>query len=319
MPYSKYPLLNKKKIRTVSIHERQSKVSLQDFGRPPIPGADMKSFLQSLPRLQAGADFLELGNSIIQARRLDKPIVWGMGAHLVKVGLNPVLIDLMERGWISALAVNGALMIHDFEIALAGHTSEDVDQNLLKGNYGHTEETGVFINKALKEGLQQKLGAGEAMGRFLQQAKFPYLRESLLYNAYRLNIPVTVHPAIGTDFIHFHPSFSGEVLGALAERDFLLFASIVAKLGGGGVFLNIGSAVVIPEVFMKAVAFCSAQDITLSEMTCAVFDFRDLYRPRVNVSGRPVANGGKGFYFTGHHELMIPLLAAMIMDFPGLD
>jgi len=316
MPYSKYPLLNKKKLKTISIHERKSKVKLQDFARPPIPGADLFSFLQSLPKMQAAADFLSLGQSILKARKIDKPIVWGLGAHVLKVGLNPVLIDLMERGWVSALAVNGALMIHDFEIALAGHTSEDVDNHLLSGTYGNTEETGIFINQALREGAALKMGIGEAVGRFLQQAHLPHQDESLFYNAYRLNIPVTVHPAIGTDFIHFHPTFSGEILGALAERDFLLFASITAKLGGGGVFLNIGSAVILPEVFMKAVACCAAQGIKLPEMTCAVFDFRDHYRPRVNVAGRPVGTGGKGYYFIGHHEIMVPLLAAMILNFP---
>jgi hypothetical protein len=237
-----------------------------------------------------------------------------MGAHVVKLGLGPLLIDLMQRGWISAIATNGALMIHDFEIALAGHTSEDVGANLLQGHYGNTEETGLFLNLALKEGLGKGMGAGEAVGYYLIQAKLPHLEQSILFNAYKLNIPVTIHPAIGTDFIHYHPMFSGEVTGALAERDFQLLASIVSELSDGGVFLNIGSAVILPEVFLKAVSYCSAQGIALENFHSAVFDFNRHYRPFENVCKRPVAHGGKGFYFVGHHEIMIPLLAAMILN-----
>jgi hypothetical protein len=236
-----------------------------------------------------------------------------MGAHLVKLGLGPLVIDLMQRGWISAIATNGAMMIHDFELALAGSTSEDVAANLLQGNYGNTEETGLFLNLALKEGLTKNMGAGEAVGYYLIQAKLPHLEQSILFNAYKLNIPVTIHPAIGTDFIHYHPMFSGEITGALAEKDFYLLASIVSELSQGGVFLNIGSAVILPEVFLKAVAFCSALGISLGEFHTAVFDFNRHYRPFENVCKRPVARGGKGFYFVGHHEVMIPLLAAMIL------
>jgi hypothetical protein len=205
-------------------------------------------------------------------------------------------------------------MIHDFEIALAGHTSENVADNLLQGKYGNTEETGLFLNLALKEGLGKNMGAGEAVGYYLIQAKLPHLEQSILFNAYKLNIPVTIHPAIGTDFIHYHPMFSGEVTGALAERDFQLLASIVSDLSNGGVFLNIGSAVILPEVFLKAVAFCSAQGISLEKFHTAVFDFNRHYRPFENICRRPTAGGGKGFYFVGHHEIMIPLLAAMILS-----
>jgi hypothetical protein len=314
MPYPKYRPLDKKKMKTISIKERHSLVHLVDFPRPCLPDADFRQFIDSLPPYLAAKDLRELIDLLDQARKKTKPIIWGMGAHAVKLGLGPLLIDLMQRGWISAIATNGALMIHDFEIALAGHTSEDVAAGLLQGQYGNTEETGLFLNLALKEGLKNNMGAGEAVGHYLIQAKLPYLEQSILFNAYKLNIPVTIHPAIGTDFIHYHPMFSGEVTGALAERDFQLLASIVSELSHGGVFLNIGSAVILPEVFLKAVAFCSAHGITLENFHTAVFDFNRQYRPGENVCKRPVARGGKGFYFIGHHEIMIPLLAAMILN-----
>jgi len=314
MPYPKYRPLNKKKLKTISITERRSLVHLQDFPRPYLPGADFTSFIDSLPPYLAAKDLCELTDLLGKARSKSKPIIWGMGAHLVKLGLGPLVIDLMQRGWISAIATNGAMMIHDFEIALAGRTSEDVAQSLLQGNYGNTEETGLFLNLALKEGLTKNMGAGEAVGYYLIQAKLPHLEQSILFNAYKLNIPVTIHPAIGTDFIHYHPMFSGEITGALAEKDFYLLASIVSELSQGGVFLNIGSAVILPEVFLKAVSFCSALGISLEEFHTAVFDFNRHYRPFENVCKRPVARGGKGFYFVGHHEIMIPLLAAMILN-----
>ncbi|MCP4221333.1 MAG: hypothetical protein GY765_42300, partial [bacterium] len=251
---------------------------------------------------------------ILKAREEGKPIVLGMGAHLIKVGLTPVIIDLMERGWISAIAVNGAFMIHDFEIAYGGLTSEDVAENLHKGRFGNTEETGIFLNSALKDGLEKGLGAGEAVGNYLLSGKFSLNQYSVLYKAYKLNIPVTVHPAIGTDFIHFHPNFDGAVTGELAERDFLLFSSVISQLSEGGVYLNIGSAVILPEVFLKAIAFCTAQGIEMKEFYTAVFDFNRQYRSMENVASRPVLNGGKGYYFVGHHEIMIPLLAAMLLE-----
>jgi len=314
MPYSKFPLLDKKNLKTNPISQRHSLVDSRDFAKPVAPGTDFNSFLQSIPPFLAGKDLLEFSSRIVAARKHTKPIVWGMGAHLVKVGLSSILIDLMQRGWISAIATNGAFLIHDFEIALTGSTSEDVGENLLQGNYGNTEETGLFLNLAFKEGIGRDMGAGEAVGYYLIQAKLPHLEQSVLYHAYKLNIPVTVHPAFGTDFIHYHPVSSGEVFGVLAERDFILFASIVSQLSDGGVYLNIGSAVILPEVFLKAVAFCAAQGIPLQRFTTAVFDFNRHYRPAENVVRRPVADGGRGYYFLGHHEIMIPLLAAIILN-----
>ncbi|MCU0275326.1 MAG: hypothetical protein MUF02_00440 [Acidobacteria bacterium] len=314
MPYPKYRLLDKKKLKTQSIKERRSLVHLEDFPKPCPPGAGFRAFIDSMPPYLAAKELRELTALLGEARQKGKPIIWGMGAHAIKLGLGPLLIDLMQRGWISAIATNGAMMIHDFELALAGHTSEDVAENLLGGTYGNTEETGLFLNLALKDGLAQGMGAGEAVGHYLIQARLPHLDGSVLYNAYRLNIPVTIHPAIGTDFIHYHPMFSGEVTGALAERDFQLLAAIVSELSGGGVFLNIGSTVIVPEVFLKAVAYCAAQGAVLENFHTAVFDFNRHYRPLENVCRRPTSRGGRGFYFIGPHEVMIPLLAAMILN-----
>jgi hypothetical protein len=314
MPYKKYPLLGKKKLKTISIKERKSLVDLKDFARAYEPGSGFEGFLQTLPNFLAARDFTEFYQQVKNARKKDKPIIMGLGAHTVKVGLNPVIIDLMERGWVSAIAVNGAFMIHDFEIALSGQTSEDVAENLHKGTFGNTEETGVFLNAALKEGREQNVGGGEAIGLYLLSSGFPYNKQSILYKAYRLNIPVTIHPAIGTDFIHFHPHFDGAVVGALAETDFLLFSSVVSQISDGGVYINIGSAVILPEIFLKAIAFCTAQGISLKNFYTAVFDFNKHYRPYENVVSRPVLNGGKGYYFIGHHEIMIPLLAAALLS-----
>lgn len=313
MPYKKYPLLNKKSLKTIPIQERKSLVDIKDFRDPFVPCSDFSCFIDSLPNFLAAKDLREFTGFLKEARNKDKPIVWGIGPHTIKVGLNPVIIDLMERGWISALAVNGAYMIHDFEIALAGKTSEDVSENLHKGHFGNAEETGLFLNIALKDGQEKGIGAGEALGNYLMQGTFSFNRHSVLYNAYKLNIPVTIHPAIGTDIIHYHPNFDGAVLGKLAERDFLLFSSVLSKISGGGVYINAGSAVILPEVFLKAIAFCSGQGIEMKEFYTAVFDFNRHYRPNENVVKRPVSRGGKGYYFIGHHEIMIPLLAAMLI------
>jgi hypothetical protein len=314
MPYKKYPLLKKKNLKTIPIKERESLVDIKDFAKPILGDFDFSVFFKSLPNFLAARDFKEFVKHVKNARNKGKPIILGMGAHPVKVGLNPVIMDLMERGWISALAVNGAFMIHDFEIAFCGSTSEDVAENLHKGNFGNAEETGIFLNIALKQGHAAELGAGEAVGHYLLSTKFPFNKNSVLYKAYKLNIPLTIHPAIGTDFIHYHPSFDGAVMGAMAERDFLLFSSVVSQLSDGGVYINIGSAVILPEVFLKAVAFCTGQGIEMKNFYTAVFDFMWQYRSYENVVHRPVINKGKGYYFIGHHEIMIPLLAAALLN-----
>ncbi len=314
MPYKKYPLLKKKGLKTIPIEDRKSLVDVKVFSSPYVPGSDFNSFIDSLPNFLAAKDLKEFLDILKSARKKDKPIILGAGTHIIKVGLSPVIIDLMERGWISAVAVNGAFMIHDFEIALVGKTSEDVVENLHKGSFGNAEETGLFLNIALKEGCEKELGGGEAVGYYMLDSNFPFNKYSILYNAYKLNIPVTIHPAIGTDFIHYHPNFDGAAAGKLAERDFLLFSSVVSQISEGGIFINIGSAVILPEVFLKALAFCTAQGIRLHDFYTAVFDFHRHYRPYENVVKRPVLNGGKGFYFIGHHEIMIPLLAAMLLS-----
>jgi hypothetical protein len=314
LPYKKYPPLNKKDMKTISIADRKSLVNVKDFAHPFAPGSSFDSFIQSLPDCLSAKNLMEFAGLIKTARKKDKPIILGMGAHTIKVGLSPVIIDLMERGWVSAISVNGAFMIHDFEIALCGKTSEDVAGNLHQGTFGNTEETGLFLNIALKDGMENGFGCGESVGYYLIQSEFPYNRYSMLYHAYKLNIPITIHPAIGTDFIHYHPSFDGRVLGALAEIDFLLFSSIVSQLGDGGIFINIGSAVILPEVFLKAISFCTSQGLSLKKFYTAVFDFNRHYRPEENVVKRPVANGGKGFYFIGSHEIMIQLLSAILLS-----
>ncbi len=314
MPYQKYPLLKKKSINTISIEDRKSLVNVSTFGKPFTQGSGFNSFVDSLPDSLAAKDIIQFVNRVKEARISGKPIIIGMGAHIIKVGLSPIIIDLMERGWISAIAVNGAFIIHDFEIAYAGKTSEDVAKNLLEGNFGNVEETGLFLNSAQKEGNELEMGAGEAIGRYMNQTDFKFNEFSVIQNAYRLNIPVTVHPAIGTDIIHYHPSFDGAITGKLAERDFILFASIVSKISSGGVYINIGSAVILPEIFLKAIAFCTAQGIEIKDFYTAVFDFNKQYRPMENVKKRPVENGGKGYYFVGHHEIMIPLFSAMLKN-----
>lgn len=314
MPYKKYPSLSKKNLKTISINDRKSLVDIKSFAQPFAPGSSFESFLHSLPDNLQARDLKEFSAHMKDARKKDKPILFGMGAHTIKVGLNPIIIDLMERGWVSAICVNGAFMIHDFEIALSGKTSEDVDSNLYKGSYGNTEETGLFLNIALKDGHENGFGCGESVGHYLMQSEFPHKQFSVLYHAYKMNIPISIHPAIGTDFIHYHPSFDGGVLGALAEKDFLLFSSIVSQMGNGGVYLNVGSNVVLPEVFLKAIAFCTAQGISLETFYTAVFDFNKHYRPYQNVVRRPALNGGQGYYFIGAHEIMIPLLAAVLLS-----
>ena len=312
MAYKNFPLLTNKSLNTISIEDRKSLVDVNSFAKPYIKDSGFDSFISSLPDSLAAKDLLEFSYKVKEARIAGKTIILGMGAHVIKVGLSPVIIDLMERGWISAIAVNGAFIIHDFEIAYAGKTSEIVAGNLLEGKFGNTEETGLFINSAMKEGNEKGIGAGEAIGSYMNHSDFKYNKFSILQNAYRLNIPLTVHPAIGTDFIHYHPTFDGAITGKLAERDFTLFSSVVSKISSGGIYINIGSAVILPEIFLKAISFCTAQDIEIKDFYTAVFDFNKQYRPIENVKNRPVGNGGKGFYFVGHHEIMIPLFSAIL-------
>lgn len=299
-------------IKTYSIKGRESKVRTNDFARPHSKGASFKDFYSSLPNILASSHFKDVVAAIVQARKDKRPVMLGMGAHAIKVGLNPVIIDLMERGIITSLSLNGAGIIHDFELALVGRTSEDVDKELLTGAFGMAEETGSMLNKAINAAGADE-GIGAAVGRMIQDGAFPHKDISLLAAGRRLGVPVTVHVAIGTDIIHMHPSFDGRATGEAAHRDFLTFCSLVSGLEGG-VYINLGSAVLLPEIFLKAVTLCRNLGHSLHHFTTVNMDFVQHYRPNTNVVRRPTQDGGRGFALTGHHELMLPLLAAAIIE-----
>ncbi len=299
-------------LRTVSLRARPSKVDVRSFARPLPPGASFDEFLESLPSCLAALDLRTFAGLCREAREKGKPLLWAMGAHVIKVGLNPVLLDLMKNGWVSGLALNGAGIIHDFEIAFAGRTSEDVGARIKDGRFGAARETGELLNKAIRAGAENGLGLGGAVGRMIASSRFPYRHLSLLAAAYRLKIPATVHVAVGTDIIHFHPQADGAAIGQTSLRDFFLFSALVSKLNGGGVFLNVGSAVLLPEVFLKAVTLVRNKGLRLDGFSTAVFDFLRHYRPAENVTRRPLGKKGRGFYFTGPHEILIPLLAAAL-------
>ncbi|MDE3153996.1 MAG: hypothetical protein KGN76_02790 [Acidobacteriota bacterium] len=309
-PYEPFDLAG---LQTYPLKSRASKVRVEAFARPYAPGRGLAALLDGLPALLAGADFRAVVQALVEARRSDGGIVWGLGAHVIKTGLGPVIVDLMERGFVSAIAMNGATVIHDFEVALVGATSEDVDEALGPGRFGMADETGRLLNGALNDGVAAGLGLGQAVGRFLAAREPQYARHSVLAQAARLGIPVTVHVAIGTDIIHMHPQASGAALGEGSLRDFRYFASNVARLERG-VYLNCGSAVVLPEVFLKAVALARNRGVTFAGLTTVNLDFMRLYRPQTNVVTRPVAGGGRGYTLVGHHELMIPLLAAAVIE-----
>ena len=306
-----------KGIKTSSLRKRKSKVGIDCFASPLRPNAPFKEFLHSLPRILAAEDFKEVVSRIVAAVRGDKMVLLGMGAHPIKVGLNPIIIDLMQRGIIRGLAVNGAGIVHDVEIAMAGKTSEEVEQGLGKGAFGVTNETAEFINSALQDGHRTGLGFGEAIGRALQKEEgFPYREMSISAAAFRLDIPLTVHVAIGTDVVHIHPSTDGAIIGELTYRDFRLFAALVASLEGG-IYINAGSAVIMPEVFLKALSAARNLGHRVEDFVTLNMDFIQHYRPTRNVVQRPTAEGGKGFALTGHHEIMVPLLAAAVIE--GLE
>ncbi len=305
------------KIRTYPLSKRKSKVKVRDFARPLKRRASIWQFLDSLPRILAGEDLRALVAAIRRARTGRKAILWGIGGHVIKVGLAPVLIDLLRRGYISGIAMNGAALIHDFEIALVGNTSEDVEAGLGGGKFGMAEETGLYLNEIAVGAARSELGWGEAAGKLLTnprlRAKYP--GKSLLVAAYRARVPVTVHLAIGTDIPHMHRSADGAALGAATHYDFRLFCSLVKRMHPGGVYLNWGSAVILPEVFLKAVSVVRNLGTPLRNITTANFDFIQHYRPMRNVVERPVAGGaGRGFSFTGHHEILLPLFAAAILE-----
>ncbi len=300
-------------LKTYSLHDRHSKVTVDHFGTPLKENSTLRSFLASLPDQLLGHDFPELVRSLAKAHRSENPILVGMGAHVIKVGLNPILIDLMERSIITGLAMNGACIIHDAEIAMAGSTSEEVGDVLGDGAFGAAQETGEVLNGAISLGAEKGIGMGQAVGEYLLARDFPHNDKSLLATATKLKIPVTVHVAIGTDIIHIHPSVSGADIGTTSHHDFRLFCAEVAGLQGGA-YLNIGSAVLLPEVFLKALTLVRNLGHRVDNFTTANFDFIKQYRSLTNVVHRPTAQGGRGYNVTGHHELMIPLLAASLLD-----
>lgn len=300
-------------VHAYPLAERSSKVDCEDFGKPWKTGGKLDAWLRFLPDILAAKDFRRAVASIVHAVKEGKMVLLAMGAHVIKVGLNPVIIDLMERGILRGLAMNGACIIHDTEIAMAGRTSEDVAAHLGEGTFGMAEEPAVFLNEAIKEGAKAEMGLGAAVGSKLSRQEFPHRGVSLLARAFELDVPVTVHVAVGTDTIHFHPSVDGASLGKTTHLDFRIFAGLVSQLEGG-VFINIGSAVIMPEVFLKALSLVRNLGYDVKTFTTLNMDFIRHYRPLTNVVQRPTLEGGKGYFLVGHHEIMFPLLAAAVVE-----
>jgi hypothetical protein len=304
-------------VKTYPLASRTSKVRLEDFSAPLNEDASLGDFFASLPNVLAVQTLRKIAEHIQRARELNKPIIWGIGGHVIKTGLAPLIIDLMKRGYVSAIAANGSVLVHDAEIAMIGSTSEDVDATLSEGVFGGADETGRLLNKAAQEGAADQIGLGEAVSRSLLAMKPSHQDYSLLCAAYAAKIPFTIHLTIGGDIAHFHPTVDGSSLGATTHTDFRLLAELVRRMDGGGVYLNIGSAVVLPEVFLKCVTLVRNLGHSLTNITTANFDFIQSYRPQTNVVRRPTEKGaGEGFSITGHHELTIPLLAAMLISSP---
>lgn len=306
--------LSLKDVSTYPLASRPSKVMVTDFAHPLAEDSSLRDFLKTLPDILAVQSLRELAAQIRRAKGLQKPIIWGIGGHVVKTGLSPLIIDLMRRGYVSAIAANGSVLVHDAEIAMVGSTSEDVDASLGDGAFGAAEETGRLLNDAARLGQRDEIGLGEAMGRALVTMAPPHKDYSLLCAAFEMRLPFTAHVAIGADIAHFHPTTDGAALGQTTHTDFRLLAELVRRMNDGGVYLNIGSAVMLPEVFLKAITLVRNLGYPLGDFTTANFDFIQSYRPITNVVRRPTAGGaGRGYSITGHHELMIPLLAAQII------
>ncbi|HUE29976.1 MAG TPA: hypothetical protein VMR79_03835 [Verrucomicrobiae bacterium] len=301
------------RVRTVPLARRPSLVAAPSLGRPVRGGMTVRGLVSRLPDILAARDLRAAVERIAGALRRDRPVVLGMGAHPIKVGLGPVIVDLIERGRLAALAMNGACLVHDFELAWNGRTSEDVGPGLEHGTFGMARETGEFLNRATREGVAAGLGLGRAIGEAILRGRLRFRRTSILAAAARADIPATAHVAIGTDIIHMHPSADGAAIGAGSLRDFHLLAGVMARLAGG-VYLNLGSAVVLPEVFVKALNLARNVGHPVRDLTTIDMDFNRHYRPAVNVVARPTAAGGRGIHLTGHHEIMFPLLWAAVED-----
>jgi hypothetical protein len=305
------PSIDLGRVRTYPLASRASKVATAALGRTPSPSMSVSRFLRALPDVLGARDLRTVAEAIAARHRDGRLVILGMGAHPIKVGLSPLIIDLMRRGIISAVAMNGACIIHDFELAYHGATSEDVAASLTTGEFGMAEETGAFLNTAIA--LRGPAGLGAAVGQAILDAKLPHRRLSILANGVQLGIPVTVHVAIGTDIIHMHPSADGAAIGSASLIDFRRLAGIAQHLDRG-VFVNLGSAVIIPEVFLKALNLARNVGNRVGELVTLDMDFVRHYRPAVNVVQRPTQGGGKGYQLTGHHEIMFPLLHAAVLD-----
>jgi hypothetical protein len=308
-------------VHTYPLASRKSKVNVRDFAKAPAGNASLGKFLDSLPDILAASDLRKVLAAIHRARKQRKAVLWGIGGHVIKVGLGPLLIDLMRRGFVSGIAMNGAALIHDFEIALAGNTSEDVDAAIGDGRFGMAAETGEYVNEISKLAARLHIGYGEAAGQFLNSGVIdvPYAESSVLAAAYKYRLPITIHLAIGTDIPHMHPAADGGSLGTASLYDFRLFSALVKEMHPGGVYLNWGSAVILPEVFLKAVSVVRNLGVALRPITTANFDFVQHYRPLQNVVKRPTATlpgshgpESRGYAITGHHEIMLPLVGAAL-------
>lgn len=300
-------------VKSYPLVKRPSKVKVDDFGDAWQPGGSINRWLESLPKILAGNDFIAIVDRFVRAAASNKTIILAMGAHAIKVGLNPIILDLLNRRILSSIAMNGAGIIHDAEVAMVGCTSEDVAEQIGTGKFGMAEETGKLLNSAISEGAKQGLGIGRSVGAMLIRENFPYNRYSLLARAFELDIPVTVHVAIGTDIIHFHPNVDGASIGKASHLDFRIFARLVSTLEEG-VFINLGSAVILPEVFLKALTLVRNLGYQARDFTTVNMDFIRHYRPMTNVVHRPTLDGGKGYNLVGHHEIMFPLLAAAVIE-----
>ena len=313
----RYTPLDPRGVKTYALSTRPSKVSVADAAQVWRAGGSLRSYLDSLPNHLAVQSLRRVVSAVLEARRRGKPVILAMGAHVIKVGLSPVLVDLLQRRLVTALATNGACAVHDFELAYGGATSEEVEAQLPEGEFGMAEETGRVINEAVSDGVRRGLGFGRALGERMIAAGLPYLGQSLFAACARLDLPCTVHVALGTDIVHMHPSCDGAVVGEATQRDFLILAAVVADLDGGGVFLNVGSAVLMPEVFLKALTLARNLGHRVRDFVTVNLDFVQHYRPTQNVVRRPVACGGQGYALTGHHELLVPLLAGALIE--GLE
>lgn len=312
---SKYKKIDLQKIKTISINERKSKVVIEDFAKNYDPDLNFDNFVNSFPNILVSKDLKDFSLRLANSIKKGKVVSILMGAHLIKVGLNPLIIELIKQRMISSISMNGAGVIHDTELAIWGKTSEDVAQNLINGSFGMSKETAEIINSTLKDNLNTDLGYGESISKKLFELEPPNKNFSILYNAYKYDVPVTVHVGIGTDIIYQHPNMDGSAAGELSYRDFKVLCNVLSNLDADGVVINIGSSVILPEVFLKALTVVRNLGFNAFNFTTATFDMFNQYRSRVNVVERPTINNGKGYYFIGHHEIMIPLLIAFVKNY----